>query len=105
MKKHKRTVVINGESFVIPKYAYFSSTFSKYGNVHKAKLYIEKYSDNNPERRICCYKDVISDTIFCFSTGEDIEHAKREFYLMLKDSGVILDKDNEWNQFFRNRIK
>ena len=94
---------MKGETFVIPKYAYFSTTFNKYGNVHKAKFHIRKYDTDNPKRRLCEYTDTVSDTCFCFATGANKQHAKKQFYKMIRNSGIVLDKDKEWDCLFRNR--
>jgi hypothetical protein len=91
------------KKYVIPKHVWFSTTFEKYGNVHKAKFVIDKYSKSNPESRICKYVDVVTGTYFCFVTAESKIDAQKAFYKQLCASGIILNEEEEWNQFFRNR--
>jgi hypothetical protein len=95
----------NGKKYVIPKYIWFSTTFKKYGNVHKAKFVINKYSKEQPKRRICKYIDVVTGTYFCFVTAESKLEAQKAFYKQLCDNGVILNEEVEWDEFFRNRRK
>jgi hypothetical protein len=90
----------NGKKYIIPKHVWFSTTFKKYGNVHKAKFVINKYSKSEPKRRICKYIDVTTGTYFCFVTAKSKIEAQKLFYKQLCESGVILNEEEEWNQFF-----